>query len=406
MNILTTKLALIILGGLILISGGVVAYKTIDLPEITNRQKVLSNTEIVAEVKPATVYIETTEGVGSGMIIDAEGYILTNAHVVAGVSTAKVKLSDGQLYSAEVKGRDEIIDIAILKISGENFPFVKFGDSDAIAQGNNVFTLGYPFGLEGDVSFKEGTISRRISDGDVTFLETSAEIHPGNSGGPLVNHFGEVVGINSAGFGESIEGVTIGETIKLAIPINVAKGLNSDLKNGREILLETKPRPTVSQQKPSQPSSPQTPAKSDDSVREATKKILEIVAGYNNQIFALQEAKQKFQQQVTQLENNIQQVYLLMDGIEDEARYAPLTSAAKDYLASLRQSVTYCDTAIYSSKKLVEFLSLPDGYNSAKLQVYYDAADGDWDTLMKFGDVVAVKYQLYQNEVAKLKPGQ
>ena len=406
MNILTTKLALIILGGLILISGGVVAYKTLDLPEITNRQKVLSNTEIVAAVKPATVYIETTEGVGSGMIIDAEGYILTNAHVVAGVSTAKVKLSDGQLYSAEVKGRDEIIDIAILKISGQNFPFIKFGDSDVIAQGNNVFTLGYPFGLEGDVSFKEGTISRRISDGDVTFLETSAEIHPGNSGGPLVNHFGEVVGINSAGFGESIEGVTIGETIKLAIPINVAKGLIADLKNGREIFIDEKQTQSTSQQKPSQPSSPQTPAKSDDSVREATKKILEIVAGYNNQIFALQEAKQKFQQQVTQLENNIQQVYLLMDGIEDEARYAPLTSAAKDYLASLRQSVTYCDTAIYSSKKLVEFLSLPDGYNSAKLQVYYDAADGDWDTLMKFGDVVAVKYQLYQNEVAKLKPGQ
>ena len=255
MNILTTKLGLIILGGLILISGGVIAYKNFDFPQIGSGQKVLSNTEIVAEVKPATVYIETTEGVGSGMIIDAEGYILTNAHVVAGVSTAKVKLSDGTLYSAEVKGRDEIIDVAILKISGQNFPFVKFGDSDAIVQGNNVFTLGFPFGLEGDVSFKEGTISRRISDGDVTFLETSAEIHPGNSGGPLVNHSGEVVGINSAGFGESIEGVTIGETIKLAIPINAVKGLIPDLKNGREILVDEKPKATTSQ-KPSQPAAP------------------------------------------------------------------------------------------------------------------------------------------------------
>jgi len=259
MNILTSKIVLGILGGIVLISGGVFAYKTLDinLPQISSKQKVLSNTEIVAEVKPAIVYIETTEGVGSGMIIDAEGYILTNAHVVAGVSTAKVKLSDGQLYSAEVKGRDEIIDVAILKISGENFPFVKFGDSDAIVQGNNVFTLGFPFGLEGDVSFKEGTISRRISDGDVTFLETSAEIHPGNSGGPLVNHSGEVVGINSAGFGESIEGVTIGETIKLAIPINAVKELIPDLKNGREILVETKPKATASQQKPSAPVAPQ-----------------------------------------------------------------------------------------------------------------------------------------------------
>ena len=251
------KIALVGLGSIILISGGIFAWKSfeLNLPAITNSQEILSNTEIIAKVKPATVYIETTEGVGSGMIIDAEGYILTNAHVVAGVSTTKVKLSDGQLYSAEVKGRDEIIDIAILKISGQNFPFVKFGDSDAIAQGNNVFTLGYPFGLEGDVSFKEGTISRRISDGNVTFLETSAEIHPGNSGGPLVNHFGEVVGINSAGFGESIEGVTIGETIKLAIPINVAKDLIADLKNGREIFLETKT--TTSQQKPSQPAASQ-----------------------------------------------------------------------------------------------------------------------------------------------------
>jgi S1-C subfamily serine protease len=261
MNILSSKIVLIVLGGLILISGGVVAYKSFDsdLPQITSKQKVLLNTEIVEVVKPATAYIETTEGVGSGMLIDAEGHILTNAHVVAGVSTAKVKLSDGQLYSADVKGRDEIIDVAILKISGQNFPFVKFGDSDAIAQGNNVFTLGYPFGLEGDVSFKEGTISRRISDGDVTFFETSAEIHPGNSGGPLVNQFGEVIGISSAGFGNSIEGVTIGETIKLAIPINIVIGLIPDLKNGREILVETKPKTTASQQKPSQPSAQSAP---------------------------------------------------------------------------------------------------------------------------------------------------
>lgn len=234
-----TKKSKIILGGLgtiILISLAIFTWQSLNL-NVSNivEPKVLSNTEIIAAVKPATVYIETTEGVGSGMLIDADGYILTNAHVVAGVSAAKVKLSDGQLYSAEVKGRDEIIDVAVLKISGQNFPFVKFGDSDKIIQGNDVFTLGYPFGLEGDVSFKEGTISRRISDGDKTFLETSAEIHPGNSGGPLVNHFGEVIGINSAGFGKSIEGIAVGETIKLAIPINIVKGLIPDLKMGREI---------------------------------------------------------------------------------------------------------------------------------------------------------------------------
>ena len=247
---INSKIALAGLIGLILISAGVFAWKSSDLnlPAITNNQRILSNTEIIAKVKPATVYIETTEGAGSGMIIDEEGYILTNAHVVAGVSTAKVKLSDGELYSAEVKGRDEIIDVAILKISGEDFPFVKFGNSDEVAQGSNVYTLGFPFGLEGDVSFKEGTISRRLSDGDATYLETSAEIHPGNSGGPLVNHFGKVIGINTAGFGESIEGITVGETIKLVIPINAVVGLIPDLKSGREILVEKDPEVAATSQ--------------------------------------------------------------------------------------------------------------------------------------------------------------
>ena len=198
----------------------------------------LSNANIIKKVKPATVYIETTKGAGSGMIIDASGYILTNAHVVWDVSAAKIKLSDGRSLSAEVIGRDEIVDLAILKIVGTNFSKVTLGNSDNLAQGDDVFTLGYPFGLEGDVSFKEGTISRRISDGDTTYLETSAEIHPGNSGGPLVNKYGEVIGVNSASYGQSIKGVNIGETIKLAIPINVAKNLIPELKGGRKIVID------------------------------------------------------------------------------------------------------------------------------------------------------------------------
>lgn len=202
------------------------------------KRVVLSNADIIKKIKPATVYIETTKGAGSGMIIDASGYILTNAHVVWDVSAAKIKLSDGRSLSAEVIGRDEIIDLAILKIVGTNFSKVILGNSDNVVQGDNVFTLGFPFGLEGDVSFKEGTISRRISDGDATYLETSAEIHPGNSGGPLVNKYGEVVGVNSASYGQSIKGVNVGETIKLAIPINVAKNLIPELKGGRKIVID------------------------------------------------------------------------------------------------------------------------------------------------------------------------
>ena len=172
------------------------------------------------------------------MIFDKEGYIVTNAHVVYDVSSAKVKLSDGSLLSAEVVGRDEIIDVALLKITGGNYPTVDFGNSDDITQGDDVFTLGYPFGLEGDVSFKEGTISRMIISDDSSYIETSAEIHPGNSGGALVNRKGEVVGMNTAGYGDSVEGVIIGESIKLAIPINIVIALIPELKDGREIIIE------------------------------------------------------------------------------------------------------------------------------------------------------------------------
>ena len=217
-----------------------------DNSEITTQTRTsLTNSEIISMIKPATVYIETDGGTGSGMIFDSSGYIMTNAHVVSDTNTAKIKTADGQLYSATVTGRDEIIDIAILKISGKNFPIVTFGDSDTLKQGDDVFTLGYPFGLEGDVSFKEGTISRRITEGDITYLETSAQIHPGNSGGPLANVFGEVVGINSAGFGDLIEGIFIGETIKFALPINHVKGLLTDLKDGREILIEKEQEETA-----------------------------------------------------------------------------------------------------------------------------------------------------------------
>lgn len=218
----------------------------------------LSNNEIISKVAPATVHIETSKSIGSGMLIDEEGYILTNAHVVHGEDVAKVKLIDGTFHSALVVGRDEIIDVALLKISGGSFSYVELGDSEEIRQGDNVFTLGFPFGLQSDVSFKEGTVSRRISDGDITFIETSAQIHPGNSGGPLVDQYGNVVGVNTAGFGDSVEGIIVGETIKLALPINQAKPLIPDLRNGREVRLSTQQE--VITEPASTPPVPQTPS--------------------------------------------------------------------------------------------------------------------------------------------------
>lgn len=202
----------------------------------TAPSKKLTNAEIIKKTKPAVVYIRTSTGAGSGMIIESSGTILTNAHVVFGVDEAEIKLTDGRILLATVMGRDEALDVALLKVQGDNLPTVELGDSSLVQQGDEVFTLGYPFGLEGDVSFKEGTISRTFIDAEGTYFETSAEIHPGNSGGAMVNDRGIVVGINTATFGITADGVQLGETIKFAIPINLAKAKFATLRGGSESL--------------------------------------------------------------------------------------------------------------------------------------------------------------------------
>ena len=107
----------------------------------------LSNSQIIKKVKPAVVYIETDEGTGSGMIISADGFVLTNAHVVQNSTTAKITLSSGGTYSASIVGRDENVDLAVLKVNAQNLAKVEFGDSSTAEQGDEVFTLGYPFGI-------------------------------------------------------------------------------------------------------------------------------------------------------------------------------------------------------------------------------------------------------------------
>lgn len=197
---------------------------------------VLSNSQIIKKIKPAIVYISTQTSAGSGMIFSTDGYVLTNAHVVKGVTNVSISLSTGNTLYGTVAGRDEAADLAVIKLNTtEQLPKIDFGDSGKTEQGDEVFAFGFPFGIEGDVSFKEGTISRRIEG----YLETSAEIHPGNSGGPLVNKYGQVIGVNTAIFGKSISGIQLGETIKLAIPINNAKNLIAELKAGRNIIVES-----------------------------------------------------------------------------------------------------------------------------------------------------------------------
>jgi serine protease Do len=171
------------------------------------------------------------KSLGSGFIIDKEGYILTNNHVVEKAEQIKVKLSDKKEYDAQVIGTDPKTDLALIKIKAAgDLPVVRLGDSDKLEVGEWVVAIGNPFGLEQTVT--TGIISakgRVIGAGPYDdFLQTDASINPGNSGGPLFNLRGEVVGINTAI-------VAGGQGIGFAIPINMAKGLLPQLKKGRVV---------------------------------------------------------------------------------------------------------------------------------------------------------------------------
>jgi len=167
-------------------------------------------------------------GQGSGFIITADGYILTNNHVVSEADTVRVKLQDGREYTAKVIGTDPPSDLAVIKIKQDNLPFLSLGDSDQLEVGDWVLAVGNPFGLShtltaGIVSAK-GRSGIGLNDYE-NFIQTDAAINPGNSGGPLVNLDGEVVGINTAIFSRSGGYMGIG----FAIPINMAKQIRDQL---------------------------------------------------------------------------------------------------------------------------------------------------------------------------------
>jgi serine protease Do len=163
---------------------------------------------------------------GSGFIIDKDGYIITNNHVIEGASEIRVRLSTEKEYDAEIVGRDPKTDLALIKIKSRNdLPVVALGDSDKVEIGEWVMAIGNPFGLSHTVTV--GIVSakgRVIGSGPYDdFIQTDASINPGNSGGPLFNIRGEVVGINTAI-------VATGQGIGFAIPINVAREIIPQLK--------------------------------------------------------------------------------------------------------------------------------------------------------------------------------
>ena len=170
-----------------------------------------------------------SKSLGSGFIIDKEGYIITNNHVIEGADEIRVKLSDQEEFEATIVGKDKKTDIALIKIAPPpGLPVVTLGDSDSLKVGEWVMAIGNPFGLDQTVTV--GIVSakwRKLGMGPYEdFIQTDAAINQGNSGGPLFNTRGEVVGVNTAIFSPSGGNIGIG----FATPINLAKSVVKQLK--------------------------------------------------------------------------------------------------------------------------------------------------------------------------------
>src|ERR1700733_5938119 len=173
-------------------------------------------------------------GAGSGFIVNSEGYILTNTHVVANADEVTVRLTDRREFAAKVIGADERTDVAVIKINASNLPTVKLGDPSRIKPGQWVLAIGSPFGFENTATAGIISATSRAVPGEsyVPFIQTDVPVNPGNSGGPLFNMAGEVIGINSQIFSRT--GGFMG--VSFAIPIDVARNVEEQLiKTGRGV---------------------------------------------------------------------------------------------------------------------------------------------------------------------------
>ncbi len=187
------------------------------------------------------VYTQKVQGLGSGFIISADGYILTNDHVAGNAKEITVTLTNGSKYNATLVGTDQVSDVALLKIDEKNLPYIRLGNSDDVITGEWAIALGNPFGLF-DISDKPtvtvGVVSAtginlKAQEGRVYkgMIQTDAAINSGNSGGPLVNSLGEVIGVNSVIYTPNQGNIGLG----FAIPINRVKKVVSELKRSGKI---------------------------------------------------------------------------------------------------------------------------------------------------------------------------
>jgi serine protease Do len=175
---------------------------------------------------------EQNSGVGSGFILSADGYVMTNAHVVDDADTIYVTLTDKREFKAKLIGVDDRTDVAVVKISAANLPTITIGDSNKVRVGEWVVAIGSPFGLENTVT--AGIVSAKGRDtGDyLPFIQTDVAVNPGNSGGPLINMQGEVIGINSQIYSRT--GGFMG--ISFAIPIDEAMRVADQLKSSGKVV--------------------------------------------------------------------------------------------------------------------------------------------------------------------------
>ncbi len=222
------------------VSPAVVGINVVSIKEYTYRNPFF-NDEFFSQFFPKQRYYDKVKGLGSGFLISEDGYILTNEHVVLNAVEVVVTLTDGSKYPAQIVGMDRSSDIALLKIKPDRrLPFLRFGDSDDLIIGEWSIALGNPFGLF-DISNKPivtvGVISAINQDFGVVegnhvyqgMIQTDAAINGGNSGGPLVNALGEVIGINTFIYsGNTNSKTNIG--IGFAIPINRVARILDDLK--------------------------------------------------------------------------------------------------------------------------------------------------------------------------------
>lgn len=199
--------------------------------------KELSIQEIYQKVNPSTVTVLTgmSDGsamIGTGVIFTEDGYILTNAHVIAGGSECYVVLDTGENHRARLLGLDEEKDLAVIKIDATGLPAAEFGDSDALTVGDPVYAIGNPLGVELRGTLTDGIVSAINRDVYVdgvtmTLIQTNAALNNGNSGGPLINVYGQVVGINTMKMGSS--STTSVEGLGFAIPIASTAYMINDL---------------------------------------------------------------------------------------------------------------------------------------------------------------------------------